>query len=126
MPDTKFIFSTLLDQDFLVSLYDDDVQYAADVFSSFLSGLPSVLNQLQQAFDQEDILQFRKIIHHQKPTFSYVGLTQLTSQMEELEKKCDAAQHISEITTLYTSLQSQINHYQPVIAAELARLEKIA
>jgi HPt (histidine-containing phosphotransfer) domain-containing protein len=119
----RHTFNELLDVEFLQSLYDNDTAYACEVFSTFLSGIENLLAEVQHAFEEKDIVIFKRVLHSIKPTFSYVGLTGITSSMEALENKCAQIINLSECEQEFAALMHNIHQKLPVVNNELSRLK---
>jgi hypothetical protein len=58
-----------------------------------------------------------------KPTFSFVGLTQLTEKADQLEKNCTLNNETENIKLLYTDFANTLKLMVPVIEAEYKRLK---
>ena len=114
-----------LDIAFLDEAYANDAETASYVFQMYLDDLPNNLNLLQESFASKDIERFRQYIHKQKPGYSYVGLTNITSKLQELQLKCNSVEDLNsfkaEINELLEDIQSStiavektLNHLKQV------------
>ena len=103
-----FIYNDRLDTEFLNSLYEEDTEYAAIVFEQFLHSYKKQVEEIEDSFVKGDLQIFRQKIHKMKPTFSFVGLTQLTEKAAQLEKNCSLLTEIEGITTLYIDFTNTI------------------
>src|SRR6476469_3989773 len=83
-----FEADTGLDKTFLEAVYENDIQTAVAIFEQYLIDLPTDLASIHDCFRNGDREQFRSLIHKKKVGFSYVGLTAVTAELSELEKKC--------------------------------------
>ena len=83
----KFIFSPLLDSDYLSELYGDDLEYALEMFEIFLQNTPAEIDMLFVTVTSKDYQGTAKITHKIKPTFNMVGLTRQSKILDELEIK---------------------------------------
>ncbi len=122
MQNNTFIYDQRLDADFLDSIYENDKEYAAFGFEQFLKGYPDQINELEQSFKTGDVNNFRQKIHKLKPTFSFVGLTDLTAKAEIIEKNCHGIVEIAVLDDLYLDFKNKLFELIPVVKEECDRL----
>lgn len=123
LTNTTFEFNSRLDQAFLYSLYEDDISYAADVFESFLNDTKKELEQIKEKYKENDIKSIRQKLHKIKPTFSFVGFTELTKETEYVIKSCDTSAAVNEIEPGCSELFSKISNSLQVVEEELYRMK---
>lgn len=111
-----------LDADFLQSIYDNDNEHASIVFEQFLSSYTGQIKEMEEAFKAGDINLFRQKIHKIKPTFSFVGLTQLTKQAAAIESKCIEISNIQNLNKLFTDFIINLNEHIPLVKTEYKKL----
>jgi hypothetical protein len=106
----KNVFENIkdLDSTFLSTVYEDDAPTAVAIFEQYLQELPADLYALYETFHQGDRETFRKLVHKKKVGFSYVGLTDVTAGLNELEHQC--------------SLVTDINHLKPQVDSIFERI----
>ena len=92
-PMKESIFSNKvdLDIDYLQIVYDEDLKSAKTAFKRYLDELPSNLFELKQSFIDHDIYRFRQLCEKLSPEFNDVGLTDVGSQLKDLQQKCVVA-----------------------------------
>lgn len=122
MADQAFQFDQRLDQDFLDSMYEGDVEHAQMIFGQFLELTPGQMAAIEEKYRQGSVEDFRQQVHKIKPVFSFVGLTDLTSLAENLEKKCREITHLSDLDTMYVFFKEQFEACYPLIRREYERL----
>jgi HPt (histidine-containing phosphotransfer) domain-containing protein len=118
-----FSFSEPLDQNFLDSLYGDDIAYAQEVFTEFLSNTKSEFETIKTAYKDNDLKKIRQHLHKIKPTFAFVGLSELTEKSEKLIVACDASKDVSEIEPACSGLFKEIEESFRLIEQELERMK---
>ncbi|HNP54475.1 MAG TPA: Hpt domain-containing protein [Ferruginibacter sp.] len=126
MSDTSFQFDNRLDQAFLDSIYEGDLEHAQMVFDDFVNRVPSQMADIDREFQHRNQTEFRQKVHKLKPVFSYVGLTSLMQQAEEMEKQCLQIHTLDEINHLYSAFKSAYQQALPIIEQELNRLNEAA
>lgn len=121
----KNLFDTsVLDTDFLRSVYEDDRETALVIFQQYLSDLPADILSIQDSFESGDREQFRQLIHKKKVVFSYVGLTDVTTRMGDLENRCAKTPDLSELKGDLALILNKINSSNESIQAVLKRLKE--
>jgi hypothetical protein len=121
-----FIFDNKLDQQFLQSLYEDDLSYAQEVFEEFLTGTKSEFEAIKNDYRDNVLKAMRQKLHKIKPTFSFVGLPTLTEKTETIIATCDASSNISEIEPGCGVLFKEIEDSLLLIEKELFRMKSFA
>ena len=81
-----FQFSRALDYEFLEQVYEDDLDYAHDIFEAFIDSYREEYDLLQKAIAEGNYAEVKRVAHKMKPTFSMVGLPELSNNLEKLEK----------------------------------------
>lgn len=125
MENSNLAFDQRLDNDFLQSIYEGDVEHAMVVFSHFLKMVPPMMKDIDESYTEGVVEDFRKKVHKLKPVFSFVGLTELTRKAELLETKCKEVSKIYDLSDLYMELKNQYFLGFPIIEKEVKRFERI-
>lgn len=124
MENSDLTFDQRLDNEFLQSIYEDDMEHAMIIFGQFLQMAPELMNDIDKSYQSGVVEDFRKKVHKVKPVFSFVGLTKLTTTAEVLEKKCTEVSEIYDLSDLYQELKNQYSLGFPIIEKEVKRFEK--
>ena len=107
------------DTEYLNDAYSDDAETAASVFEQYLNDLPANLSLIRNSFRERNIELFRQVIHKQKPGFSYVGLTDVTGKLQELQASCnttdDMGKYQSEIEQVIERIDSSATHIHQML-----------
>jgi HPt (histidine-containing phosphotransfer) domain-containing protein len=111
-----------LDLAYLEKLYENDKDYAAFGFEQFLKHYPDQIHELEESFKSGDVNTFRQKIHKLKPTFSFVGLTGLTTKAETIEKNCTELTEITTLNDLYQDFKNTLQELIPIVKNEYSRL----
>ena len=119
----SFLFSKELDSGLLNDLYEGDLEYAEVVFGDFLKYLPDYFGEVEQAYNGKRIDELRKAVHKCKTLMGFVGLSHIQATYQAVEKKCESAEHISELDADYRDLQKQTESGKKIITLELDRLK---
>ncbi len=114
-----FVFDNALDVSALKELYGDDIEYASEMFDMFLSVIVDEMKIIENICESDNLIAVHKQAHKMKPTFKMVGLTELFSLMEELEKSTDIQQVIKGITQLRSKLSEKL----PILKIESDRMK---
>ena len=82
-------FNSELDTDFLIPFYNNDLDYAIDVFEQFHTIYLKEFELLIKNKNNSSIEDIKKQLHTIKPIFKMVGLTQVESMIEYIIKNND-------------------------------------
>jgi HPt (histidine-containing phosphotransfer) domain-containing protein len=116
-----FAFSNQLDVGFLKEVYDGDMEYAADIFEIFLDTIDEERENLKASLEGEDCQEIRACAHKMKPTFSMVGLTDLTEQFKTLET---AARYnkLDRVKEIYKAIRNELTEKVPLLIDQQKQL----
>ena len=125
-PMEKSVFDTNvgLDSDFLEAVYENDKDTAITIFQQYLQELPSDLDSICESFESGDKKIFLSLIHKKKVAFSYVGLTDVTVKMNELESSCVTATSLKMHEAEMNSVIDRITSTTEAIRTILQRLQQ--
>ena len=118
-----FQFNRELDGNYLQTFYEDDLDYAADMFSTFLEYTVAEFPNLKIAVTGADMEEIRKAAHKIKPTFAMVGLTKLRDDLAQIEDLAAANSGIEIIEPIRAKIEDQLNHFIPILEADLRQME---
>jgi len=111
-----------LDTTYLKEVYEDDYEYMADMFDTFLKITPDEFAKLHDALDHSDVPQVASIAHKIKPTFQMVGLPQLTERMTILEKQAKSNEEIHKLRKFESKLYKDYIKLKPILIKQLESL----
>jgi HPt (histidine-containing phosphotransfer) domain-containing protein len=117
-----FEFNPMLDTRYLYSIYQGDAENAHYIFELYLGELPETLAHITQYMRQDDITGLFETIHKTKTSFSFVGLSFITTLMEAIEIKCSQVTHTFQLSSEIGDLLEEIQKFTPIIEEEFARL----
>lgn len=120
---TPFTFSPQLNQEYLHAMYENDLDYAGEVFSIFINETGNDYQALKTLYADNDVLGFRQKLHKMKPAFSFVGLTSLTDECEELIILCDKTSDLKTVKFFWHELSGKIEQGFDLTAKELNRMK---
>jgi CheY-like chemotaxis protein len=83
--DFEFTFNPVLDHHYLETIYQDDLEYAYEMFDIFVESIPVELQKLLQYMRKSNHEGVQKLAHKLKPTFAMVGLTEIKDLFQEIE-----------------------------------------
>ncbi len=122
MNETLFEYDSRLDVDFLQSIYENDKEHAAMVFEQFLLSYPDQIKEINESYISGDVVALKQRVHKLKPTFSFVGLTTLTTKEELIEKECSQNAPLHTIEPLYTDFKNSLEEYIPIVETQFKNL----
>ncbi len=121
--DDTFEYDSRLNVKYLIEIYEDDFEYACDMFGLFLEGANENIKLLWEFGKAGQWPELRALAHKVKPAFSMVGLTWLTDKASELESKIDELDYESALELL-DEILTEFEQYLPVINRQHELLEK--
>lgn len=119
----KFEFSNLLNQNYLKDLYEGDLEYAADMFETFLDYTVKEFPSLRPLIEANDLENGRKLAHKLKPTFAMVGLTDLQQKMLQIEKMAEEQTASAEILSALDFVEEQLKILVPILQSDLKKMQ---
>lgn len=122
---TNFAFNEKLDVDTLEALYEDDLEYAADLFETFLDYTVEEFKPLKNFILTQDWAATKSLAHKLKPTFSMVGLTQLEAKMMAIEHQAIEQPDPQKIAKLHREVEEALTVYIPILSEDLEKMKKI-
>ncbi|MFC0183827.1 response regulator [Pseudarcicella hirudinis] len=123
--DLDFLFSTKLDRNRLIELYGDDIEYAAEMFETFLNDVLPDFDLLSELLEKKEFMLFGRMVHKLKPSIVMVGLTYLEEKMHKLESFAKNESDWGKIGDLLHSLMSELENMLPVIKEEYGKLNAL-
>lgn len=120
-PITKdsFVFNEKLDVAYLNEIYEGDLEYAADMFETFLNVTLPEIYSIGTFIEKEDWKGARTLSHKCKPAFSMVGLTDLYKKTEDIEKQIKTTPDKTKIAPKYHHLIQELKGFLPVLKEDL-------
>lgn len=117
----SFVFNAQLDGEYLSSLYENNLRYAADLFAVFVKNIQSDMEAALAYFDHQQWEQLKMQVHKIKPNFSMVGLPQLSQLVQQVELLLKQAQY-EEARNEFLHIVNLLEVYFPVVQADLNRM----
>jgi len=121
----NFAFNEKLDVETLEALYEDDLEYAADLFETFLDFTVEEFKPLKGMIESEDWAGTKGLAHKLKPTFSMVGLSSVESKMMEIEHLAMQQGDKQQILHLHQEVEQAIEEYVPILNTDLEKMKRI-
>lgn len=117
-----FEFNETLDVAYLNEIYEGDLEYAADMFETFLEVTLAEIYSIEPLIEKEDWKAARTLSHKCKPAFSMVGLTNLFEKMEQMEKRIKTEPNKETILTDFQQIIQQLEQFLPTLKADLSKM----
>jgi HPt (histidine-containing phosphotransfer) domain-containing protein len=122
-----FEFHNELDVKYLNALYENNISYAADLFEIFLKTIREEVLKLRKLVENRDWEQLKFQVHKLKPNFAMVGLTWITSKMQQLENTLNnnADTPPEEVDEVFAGISRDLEKFYPIIAKEFERMKEL-
>jgi signal transduction histidine kinase/DNA-binding response OmpR family regulator len=120
-----FEFHNELDVKYLNTLYENNISYAADLFEIFLKTILDEVVKIKKLVEDRDWEQLKFQVHKLKPNFAMVGLTWITSKMQQLENtlNSNAATPPEEVEAVFAGISRDLDKFYPIIEQEYERMK---
>ncbi|CCH55143.1 multi-sensor hybrid histidine kinase [Fibrisoma limi BUZ 3] len=118
VPTTTVIDLTVLDQQQLTNLYGDDMEYAADMFQTFLEQILPEFDAFEPLIREQQWAEVRQLAHKLKPTLRMVGLPKLEKVMARLEEMASGDPDVIDIQNLWQGFCAELTNKKPLIEAQ--------
>jgi PAS domain S-box-containing protein len=115
-----FRFDPQLDQNFLNTMYGDDLEYAHDIFETFLGQTPQMISQINDAMESNDLEKAKSTIHKMAPTLKMVGFSQLSEKLTHLDNNWPKT--AKEVQEEWRTIEPLLANAIPVVQSESNRM----
>lgn len=119
----EFKFHPTLNQAYLSTFYEGDLQYACEMFRVFLDDGMATADGIEQSLRQSDREALVRSVHKLKPALAMVGLTALAQQMEVLETMIKRESSFQKIGSQMKNFLNRVYCKVPVLRQEVERME---
>jgi HPt (histidine-containing phosphotransfer) domain-containing protein len=112
-----------LDRQFLLNYYGEMINEVNEIFEIFLQETPVEIAEIKKLFCLNKPNDAAEILHKIIPSFTSIGLPQLSVQLQEIEtyvNTCSGAKGF----VLIAAFENELAEYMPAIVEEYNRLEK--
>jgi HPt (histidine-containing phosphotransfer) domain-containing protein len=112
-----------LDRQFLLNYYGEMVDEINEIFEIFLHETAGEIAEIKKLFAINKPADAAEIMHKIIPSFTSIGLPQLSVQLQEIESyvnTCSGAKGY----VLIAAFENELAAYMPAIVEEYKRLEK--
>lgn len=113
-----------IDRQFLVDCYQDMVDEIGEIFELFLLETAPSITKAKSLIDYSQLTQAAEELHKIAPSFSSIGLPQLTASLREIETLAKASDQARALI-LITAFEQEFKAYLPAVNAEFDRLNKL-
>jgi HPt (histidine-containing phosphotransfer) domain-containing protein len=109
-----------LDRKRLVELYGNDMDYAADMFRTFLHDMLPIFDEFDELIQESRWAAVQQLAHKLMPTLGMVGLSDLESMMMHIEAASTAEDPLL-VQKLWLQFRTDFTTRIPVLQAEYQR-----
>ena len=93
------------------------------ILTDFLGNFQTMKQKLLTSFNCHRLDEFRGELHHNTPSFSYVGLPQITTAFKSLENECKKINDTEEVKNQFKDLVDMLEDGKILIMAQLNYLQ---
>ena len=119
--DNDFAFSDKLDAEYLRQAYGNDAEYALDMFETYLDIIEDDLLLIKDSISTDDREALSKQLHRIKPTFTMVGISEITTTIEAVEPILESLDK-PKLEQWFEKFDTLTKSKTPLILEEIKRL----
>jgi HPt (histidine-containing phosphotransfer) domain-containing protein len=116
--------SKQLDKQYLINCYQDMADEIGEIFELFLLDIVPSVTKIKNLTSDGQLQQAAEDMHKIAPSFSAVGLPQLTVQLREIEVIAKANNQ-AKVLSLIMAFEVEFKAYLPAVNAERCRLARL-
>ncbi len=116
--------SKQLDKQYLIDCYQDMADEIGEIFELFLLETAPSIKKIKNLIDYSQLQQASEELHKIAPSFSAIGLPQLTIQLREVEAVTKANDQAKALA-LIIAFDGEFKTYLPAVNAEYDRLTRL-
>jgi HPt (histidine-containing phosphotransfer) domain-containing protein len=116
--------SKQLDKQYLIDCYQDMADEIGEIFELFLLETAPSIKKIKNLIDYSQLQQAGEELHKIAPSFSAIGLPQLTIQLREMEAVTKANDQAKALA-LIIAFDGEFKTYLPAVNAEYDRLTRL-
>jgi len=117
-----YVFSEHINTEYIIDLYSGDYTMIEETFADVVHEYPSLLENMDAAYQFGDVPSLKRAVHKIKPLFGFVGLTTIQSQCLDFENSCEANPPLSLLTNAFILLKNNLLQMKVVIEEEKEKL----
>lgn len=110
-----------LDRQFLINYYQDMVDEVGEIFELFLQETPADITAIRNSIASNKFKEAGDQLHKIIPSFSNVGLPQLSTQLRVVETTVHNNDGVK-AAALMDTFEKELSEYMPAILEEYKRL----
>ena len=118
-----FRFNSEFNENYLADNYGEDLDYALDMFETFLQSFNADYVQITQGIKNKDSEACAKYAHKIKPMFTMVGLEKMTEHFETLESLAKS-ENMEGFISYHQQIEQHISSVLALIKTETQRMNK--
>lgn len=119
-----FSYNSRLDKDLLNDLYGDDLDYACDMFDTFLNRSLPEIALLKPQLRAENWAELGRLAHKLKPSFGMVGLSDIEEKMDRIEDAAKNKPNRLDLERFLTDFEIALPKAVEAVAADFKKLKK--
>lgn len=103
---------------YLKDIADGSQEFMVEMIDIFLHQTPGYLAQLETSIEKKDWTTVAEIAHKVRPTFTFIGVDQLTQIMASIEQKARTGEDLASISKIF-------NEIKPLLTRVLEKLAEM-
>ena len=121
--DTEEIVEERIDLTYLRESTDNNIELMKQIIEVFLRQTPVYIERLESAIENKDWNDLRKTSHKMKPTFEYVGISNLKNLVTKIEANAENKTELETLPELIKNLKRSCENAISELKVELEKLD---
>ncbi|MFW5892035.1 MAG: ATP-binding protein [Bacteroidota bacterium] len=113
---------SLIDLDYLEQLSEGDDDFTISMLSYFIDNTPSVIQEMKDFYKEKNWKALRNVAHKFKPQLTFMGITSIFNDVENIEQNASKVKNIDEIPKLIEKTEMIATKAMIEIQDELEKL----
>ena len=94
----------------LEDLSSGSKEFISEIVSVFIQEIPSQIDSIKEALEENNIESLSKIVHKIKPSIELLGIISITEHIRVLEKSTDIKNNRVELNRLFSKIKIDIDN----------------
>ena len=124
MTSNHYVYSDGFDRLFLDELYSGDTRTAEEIFGTSLAQVELSMQLAEIECRSEDPTRLRRVIHHVKPLFGYMGLLSVQDSVQQFEDLCGGERDMAIVRAAFEELLAIVQEAMLRVRGEQTRLHR--
>jgi HPt (histidine-containing phosphotransfer) domain-containing protein len=111
-----------IDLTYLKQIADNNKEFMVEMIEMFLQKTPEALLQMQEYLNTKNWHELRNVAHRIKPSFSYIGISEIHRLLAAIENNSETRTNLTEIPEMLDKVQHACEEAYAELKTEISKL----